>query len=291
MRILGTGATLALLACLAPAVSAAAPAVKDVEKKELKTYQIPYKFTAANHIVVRAKINGKGPFNFVLDTGAPALFVAVPSAKKAKVKADQDGWADLEKFELEGGLVIKKARARIETPFQLEGMNGLGMAGLEIHGLMGYNVLARYRMTFDFTTDKLVFTELDYKPEQPFSLKGKVAAEGLDAMAMMGKAMKMIGALLGRKAVPEVTLRGFFGMTLGEGDGNPVVESVLDKGPAGQAGLKKGDAIAKVNGKEVKHVADVLAATSKTPSKAEVKLTVKRDGKFEDVTIKTDEGI
>ena len=33
------------------------------------------------HIVVRAKINGKGPFNFILDTGAPALFVATKVAE------------------------------------------------------------------------------------------------------------------------------------------------------------------------------------------------------------------
>jgi hypothetical protein len=291
MRILGTGVALALLACLAPAAAGAAPAAKDVTKKELKTYEIPYKFTAANHIVVRAKINGKGPFNFVLDTGAPALFVAVPVGNKAKVKADNDGWADLDKFELEGGLVIKKARARIETPFQLKGMNGLGLAGLEIHGLMGYNILAKYRMTFDFTTDKLVFTELDYKPEQPFSMRGKANEGGIDTMQMMGQVMEMIGKLMGRKATPGVTLRGFFGMTLGEGDGNPVIEALLEKGPAGEAGLKKGDAIDKVNGKEVKNVADVLLATAKTPSKTAVKLTVKRDGKFVDVTIKTNEGI
>src|SRR4051812_38422109 len=186
MRIFGAGAALALALCLAPGVNAvrdedqkdkaAAKEQKDKRddkkpKKELKSYEIPYKFTSANHIVVRAKINGKGPFNFVLDTGAPALYVAVPVGKKANVKADDDGWADLDKLELEGGLVMKKARCRVETPFQLTGMNGLGLAGMEIHGLMGYNILSQYRMTFDFTNDKLIFTELDYKPEQPFSLK------------------------------------------------------------------------------------------------------------------------
>src|SRR5262249_60167304 len=119
-----TGAVLAALS-LAPAARA------DDPPPDAKTFEVPYRLTAVKHIVIRAKINGKGPFNFILDTGAPALFVAVPVGKKAKVKADDDGWADLDKFELEGGLVIKKARARIETPFQLEGMNGLGMAGLE----------------------------------------------------------------------------------------------------------------------------------------------------------------
>src|SRR5262249_30715360 len=150
--------------------------------------------TAANHVVVRAKINGKGPFNFILDTGAPALFVAVPVGKKAKVKADDDGWADLDRFEIEGGLVIKKARARIETPFQLEGMNGMGMAGMEVHGLLGYNLLAKYRMTFDFTNDKLIFTELDYKPKQPVSLKGKGGDN--DSLQSMGKALAALGKML-----------------------------------------------------------------------------------------------
>src|SRR5262249_39069961 len=159
-----------------------------------------------------------------------------------------------------------------------EGMNGLGMAGLEIHGLMGYNILAKYRMTFDFTTDKLVFTELDYKPDQPFSLKGK-AGGGIGGLEMMGKAMGLIGKLMGRKATPEITLRGFYGLSLEDGDGNPVVLSVLEKGPAGEAGLKKGDQITKVNDKEVKNVAELLAITSKTPGKSEIKLVVKRDGK------------
>jgi hypothetical protein len=313
MRILGAGAAVALLLCLAPAF-AAAPAVKDDDKKEakddkkvdkvdkvekkddkkpkkeLKSYEIPYKFTSANHIIVRAKINGKGPFNFVLDTGAPALYVAVPIAKKARVKGDEDGWGDLDKFELEGGLVIPKTRCRVETPFQLTGMNGLGMAGLEIHGLMGYNILAKYRMTFDFTTDKLVFTELDYTPEQPFSMRGK-AGGGFGGLEMMGQVMKIIGMLMKRKPAGDVTLRGFYGLTLADGDGSPVVASVLAKGPAGEAGLKKDDAITKVNDREVKNVADVLGVTAKTPGKTDVKLTVKRGDKFEDVTIKTNEGI
>lgn len=304
MRILGASATLALVLCLAPGVNAVREddkkdkATKDFDekdkkdkaKKELKSYEIPYKFTAANHVVVRAKINGKGPFNFVLDTGAPALYVAVPVGKKAKVKADENGWADLTKFELEGGLVMKDVRARIETPFQLEGMNGLGLAGLEIHGLMGYNVLAPYRMTFDFTTDKLVFTELDYKPEQPFKLEGK-GGGGPGSLEVLGQVMKLAGKFMGRKPAPDVTLRGFYGMTLEDGDTNPMVASVLEKGPAGEAGLKKGDLITKVNGKEVKNVAAVLALASGSKAKAKVKLLVRRDGKLQELTLETQEGI
>jgi hypothetical protein len=300
MRILGSGVFLTLLA-LVLAATTAAPAdaqdkevkdkdVKAKQAKEEKTFEIPYKFTTANHIVVRAKINGKGPFNFVLDTGAPALFVAVPIGKKARVKADEDGWADLDKLELEGGLVLKKARARIETPFQLEGMNGLGLAGLEIHGLMGYNILAKYRMTFDFTRHKLVFTELDYKPDEPFKLKGK-GGGGIGGLEVMGQAMKLIGQFLGRKPVPEVTLRGFFGMTLADVDGDPVVEAVLEAGPAGKAGLKKGDIVTKVEDEKVSKVTDIVKQTANLKGGDSLTLTVKRGNETKEITIKVGEGI
>ena len=137
LRILPLAAVLALL----PGASIS-HADKEAEAKS-KTYQIPYRLTIPKHIVVRAKINGKGPFNFVLDTGAPALIVATKAAAKAGVTADDNGWATFDRFEVEGGLVMPKTEARIETPFQLEGMNGMGLAGMEIHGLMGYSILHR----------------------------------------------------------------------------------------------------------------------------------------------------
>jgi hypothetical protein len=299
MRTLGAGTALALLLCLAPGVTAVRDDKKDKDKKEDKKddkkpkkenqpVEIPYKFTSANHIVVRAKINGKGPFNLILDTGAPAFHFTVEAAKKAKLKADDNGWANLDRFELEGGLIIKKARARVETPFQLKGMNGLGLAGMEVHGLLGYDVLSRFRMTFNFNSDKLIFTELDYKPEQPASLKGKGGGGGLGGLEIMGQAMEFAGKFLKRKTAPDVVLRGFFGMTLEEGDGHPKVASVLEKGPAGEAGLKKGDVITHVGDKEVKKVADVMTAAVKA---GKVKVKIERDGKADEVTLETKEGI
>ncbi len=286
MRIIGPCAVLAL-ACLAPVAGAADDKAKPA--KALKTYEIPYKFTAAKHIVVRVKINGKGPFNFILDTGAPALYVAVPVGKKAKVKADADGWATIDKFEFEGGLVLKKARGRVETPFQLEGMNGMGLAGVEIHGLIGFNILAKYRMEFDFLRDKLVWTELDYTPRSPFRLGGKGGGAG--GLEVLGSVMKMVGTFLGRRAAPEISLRGFFGMTLVDGDEYPRVEAVLDKGPAGSAGLKAGDVVTHVQGRSVTNVADVVRLARKVTGGSGVKLTIKRGKETKNITFKTTEGI
>src|SRR4051794_34122004 len=115
MRAVCSCAALAAL-CLAAPAARATDQVK-AAKAEKRTIQVPYKLTGPKHIMVRAKINGKGPFNFILDTGAPALFVAVPVGKKAKLRPDANGWATIDRFEIEGGVVLPAARARVQTPF------------------------------------------------------------------------------------------------------------------------------------------------------------------------------
>src|SRR5262249_17057353 len=119
---------------------------------EMKVVLVPYRLTVPKHVLIRAKINGKGPFNFILDTVAPAVFITEKVAERAGVKAQKNALSTFERFEIEGGLVVPNTKGRVEDLFQLEGMNGLGLAGVEVHGVIGYNVLARYRIAFDFTS-------------------------------------------------------------------------------------------------------------------------------------------
>ena len=37
-----------------------------------QAFNVPYRLTDTNHFLVRVRINGKGPFNFLVDSGAPA---------------------------------------------------------------------------------------------------------------------------------------------------------------------------------------------------------------------------
>src|SRR5581483_2742306 len=97
--------------CAGLALALVAPLRADEPKKaDLKTYEVPYRMTKTHHILVRAKLNGKGPFNFILDTGAPALFVATKAAKKAGVDPDEKGWGKFDKFEIEGGVPVADAK-------------------------------------------------------------------------------------------------------------------------------------------------------------------------------------
>jgi membrane-associated protease RseP (regulator of RpoE activity) len=283
MKLFWSGAVVAAL-CLAVPLRADEPA-----KADAKPIEVPYRTTIPKHIMVRAKINGKGPFNFILDTGAPALFVSTAVCKKIGVDPDKNGWGTFDKFEIEGGVVIPKAKGRIEDPFQLEGMNGMGLAGAELHGVIGYNILARYKMEIDFTKDKMVWTPLDFEPEAPKGMGGKAGAGGLE---FMGSLMKMFGAFLGKKATPDVAPRGFLGVELEQkGDDVVIVKSVLEKSPAAKAGVKAGDRITKVKGRTIENIEDVQRFVKKLKADEPVSLTVERDSEKKEISFTTGEGL
>lgn len=260
----------------------------DEPKKEQPTsFEIPYRLTVPKHIMVRAKINGKGPYNFILDTGAPALFVSTKLCKNLGIEPGKDHWGTFDRFEIEGGLVIEKARGRIDDPFQLEGMNGLGLAGAELHGIIGYNILAKHRMEIDFTRDKMVWTPLKWEPKAPRGLEGRADQGGLE---VIGTLMKALGAFSGSKPEPDYTFRGFLGLELAEKEKTVIARSVLAGGPAAAAGIKPGDKIIKCKDREVFAIDDLEKQTKKLTAGGSLELTIKRDGKDIEVTIKAGEG-
>ena len=277
MRLVCLCAALALV--LAPPLRAGEP----------RTFQVPYRLTRTQHILVRAKINGKGPFNFILDTGAPALFVATKVAKKVGLEADKTGWAVFDKLEIEGGVPVAKIKGRIEDPFQLVGMNGLGLAGAELHGMMGYNLLARYRLEIDFTRDKMTWTELDFDPPAPKGLDG--AKGGLPELNALGAALKLIGGLIPNRTKPEIVARGFLGLEVAEKGGRVTVKSVLQKSPADQAGVRAGDRIASVDGRRVEDTMGLLRLAAQLTAGKDVTLTIVRGDKRQDITVKAGEGL
>ena len=125
---------------------------------------VPYRLTKTQHVLVRAKINGKGPFNFIVDTGARPCSSAEGGQEASASKPDKKGWSDFRPLRDRGRRRDRKGQGPGRDLFQLEGMNGLGLAGVELHGVIGYNVLARYRIEYDFTRHKLAWTKLDFEP-------------------------------------------------------------------------------------------------------------------------------
>src|SRR5918996_752957 len=88
----------------------AAPAFAFAQESEkTKPAIVPYRLTDTQHVLVRIKLNGKGPFNFVVDTGCPVLVINTPVAKKAGLE-EKNGVAGQDNFEVAGRLGQKKGK-------------------------------------------------------------------------------------------------------------------------------------------------------------------------------------
>jgi hypothetical protein len=271
---------LSLCLCLA------APALAD-DTKPAK-YEIPYRLTDTKHVLVRAKLNGKGPFNLILDTGAPAVFITKAVAKKSGADLDDKGWGTFDTFEVEGGLKVDKVKTRVEDLVQIEGMNSMGLAGVELHGVIGYNVLAKFRIEYDFTADKLAFLEL--KGFEPPGAE-KVDAKGGDDIQTMGPLVKMLAALSGIKPNFEVVPRGFVGVEFDDTKAGVVVKKVLPGSPAEKAGFKTGDVIEAARSATIETGADLAKALAKAGVGTKLKVTVKRGDKTEELTVELGKGL
>lgn len=277
---------LALALCLGFAAIGPADDPKPAEKP--KKYEIPYRLTDTNHILVRAKLNGKGPFNLILDTGAPAVFITKDVAKRAKLEVGDNGWGAFDSFEVEGGLKVDKVKTRVEDLIQIDGMNKMGLAGVELHGVIGYNVLARFRVEYDFTADKLGFESIPgFAPPDP----EKIEAKGADDIQSMAGFFKAIIAMSGLKPNFDVVPRGFVGIEVAEGKDGVVVKKVLARSPAEKAGLKAGDVIASVKEAKVASGKELSAALAKAGVGTKWVFTVRRGDKTEEITVELGRGL
>jgi hypothetical protein len=252
------------------------------------SYKVPYQLTNTNHYLVRVRINGKGPFNFLVDTGAPALYVGTEAAQAAGLEASKsDFWTTVDRLDLEGGVCLTGIKARVEDPFQLTGMNALGLPGARIDGILGFTILAKFRMEFDPTQDRMTWTRLDYNPKEPFVPQRKAndgAPAEVQAMSALGPLMKFMALFVGKQPEDRLIPRGFLGMELSEqARGDVRVSAVLAESPAEKAGLKPGDMLLRIRGKEIDTPSDAHKAVAEVKAGAQVSVTVRRRG--EELTV------
>ena len=193
-------------------------------------------------------------------------------------------------LEIEGGVKLDDARGIAIDPFQLKGMNAMGLAGVELHGMMGYNILARFKIEYDFTETKLKWTPVDFKVPDPKRVEiDKNGGQG--GLEMIGSLMQMLSAFGGIKANFAVAPRGFLGAELEANKDELIVKSIIASGPADKAGLKVGDRIQGAKGKNLKSADDLLEVVKKLPEGSSLKLSIKRGDDTKDITVELGKGL
>ena len=260
-----------------------------------QSYLVPYRLTQTNHYLVRVKVNGKGPFNFLVDTGAPALYVGTEVARKVGLEPSKtDYWTVVDRLELEGGARLDAIKARIDDPFQLTGMNALGLPGVSIDGILGFTVLARFRMEFDPTRDRMTWTRLDYEPKEPFippnMRKADQPAE-MQAMDALGPLAKFAAMFIGKQPEDKLIPRGYLGLELAEADGGLKVARVFVGSPADRAGVRAGDDLVRLLDQTPSGLAAALEAVAKVEPGGRVPISVRRGGQTLDLSLTAGEGL
>ncbi len=251
-----------------------------------RSFRVPYRLTDTNHFLVRVRINGKGPFNFLVDSGAPALFVSTEAAKKVGLKPGQDQfWTPIDRLDLEGGARLEHVKARVEDPFQLVGMNALGLPGATIDGILGFTILARFQLEIDPTQDRMTWTRLDYVPRDlPVpELKAGEQRRGppeVQAISALGPIAKGLALLIGRQPEEQRHPRGFLGVEwsseLAGGRSQLYVRRVFSASAAAKAGLEPGDLLLRIKGQPIDSVKAARNSLSELEPGEKIPLLIRR---------------
>ena len=270
-----------------------------------RSFQVPYRLTETNHFLVRVRINGKGPFNFLVDSGAPALFVATETAKKIGLKPARDSfWTPIDRFDIEGGARLADVKARVEDPFQLVGMNALGLPGASIDGILGFTILARFRLEIELTRDRMTWTRLDYEPRDPPVPRRQPGEDervpaGIQAMNVLGPLAKGLAFLMGKQPEEQRHPRGFLGIEWSERVDSEraqvQVKRVLAGSPAAKAGLEPGDRILRIADRAIRDLKEARAAWAAVQAGDDISLLVRRgsgpDARERKLTLTAGEGL
>ena len=198
----------------------------------------------------------------------------------------------MDDLKLEGGPTLKKLKIRVEDPFQLVGMNSLGLPGVKLDGLMGFSVLARYRITLDPTHKRMIWTRLDFNPKEapgdiPSIKKEDMPAE-LQAMNLLGPAMKFAAMFVGKQPEIKRVPQGFGGFSIGAANDDPkklIVTQVLADSASAKAGLMQSDVILECDEKSVDSVSGFLKNFEKKSAGQTLKLLVRRKDANKTITI------
>ncbi len=255
-----------------------------------QSFRVPYRLTDTNHFLVRVRINGKGPFNFLVDTGAPALYIATETAAQVGLKPVKgEFWTVVDRLELEGGARLPGIKARVEDPFQLVGMNALGLPGASIHGILGFTILARFRMEIDPSRDVMVWTRLKYEPPDPpvpprAEGNGEGAPAEIRVMNALGPLAKGLAFFMGKQPEEERRPRGFLGLEWAEVNGTAPGQSavevrrIMPGSPASKVDIRPGDQIIRAGGRAVSSIKAARSALAELEPGTAVELVVRRGG-------------
>jgi membrane-associated protease RseP (regulator of RpoE activity) len=240
---------------------------------------VPFELLETKHMAVRVKVNGKGPYRVVFDTGAPVTVlnnrIARDSGLIPKDRPKPKG--------LLGMLTPTQVRIKSLEVGQLKAadvpavvmdhptVEAMHQAFGEIEGIVGFPFFARYRMTLDYQAKQLTFVPNGYQPADVMqNLMVSLMMKPKDEVRVLGAA-GLWGMVVHKEADDE--------------EAGVTVKEVHAGGPAARAGLLAGDRLLTVDGRWTDTVADCYAAAGQVKAGTAATVVLRRDGKEQQRTV------
>lgn len=260
-------------------VGAGAFAGDDSEAK-VKPVTVPFELLKSGHMAVEVKVNGKGPYLLVFDTGAPMSLLSTKVGKEGKLLKNAGfmpgfgsiGEAKIKTLEV-GGQKAEDVHAIIMDHPTVQVM--AEKLGKKLEGIVGFPFFARYKMTLDYQKRTMTLEPSGYKPADD--------PNAIAAMMLAGPGKKVLApaaqwGLLTSKEVKD------------EADGVDV-RSVVPGSAADKAGIKRGDRLLTLDGRWTDSVNDLYEAASYVKPGTTVAVKVKRDGKEVELKVTPAKGL
>jgi hypothetical protein len=273
------------LALLIPTLPAA-PEKSEVKDKPAKPVTVPFELLKSGHIAVKVKVNGKGPYKLIFDTGAPMSLVNNKLAKESGMLEGMPtppialfgavGEGKMKTLEV-GDAKITDVPAVVMDHPTVEAISK--KLGTEIYGLVGFPFFARFKMTIDYKAKTMTLAPSGYKPPDVMRAMNAVI---LSAIAGKAKPKHLApaaqwGILASKKADDE--------------EAGVDVKEVVPDSAAAKAGLKRGDRLLTLDGRWTDSLEDLYEAAGFVPAGTKVIVRIKRGGKEMDLSVTPAKGM
>jgi len=251
-----------------------------------KAKSVPFEMLKTQHMAVQVKINGKGPYRLIFDTGAPVTLISNKVAKEAGVFPEKFRPSPLAFFGSQGQFKIKALEMgeltvnNVDTMVMDHPTVGIIARALgPIEGIVGFNVFGKHRTTIDYQAKTMTFVPTSYQP-----------------VDMMTKMMTLLMAPPATRAQAKVLApAGLLGIRVDkktdDEEHGVAVSEVFEGSAAARAGIKAGDRLVTLDGRWTDSVADCYYAASRLQPGRRVTAEIVRDGKKHTVQLEVRSGI
>lgn len=242
-----------------------------------KPTTVAFVLLPSRHMLLDVKVNGKGPYKLIFDTGAPINLLSTTLAKDAGLIKKKGGGGlgglfggmnqiDVDKLEVGGVTAEKLPSVVMDHPTVRAISDAFEDEYGRIDGIVGFPFFGRYSTTVDYQKKELILKPTNFKP-------GDYMQDLTNNLMNADKQNKP-------KIVGAAGLWGFAVEKPKSDDAaGVVVKEVFADGPAAEAGLKAGDRILTLDGRWTDTVGDAYLAASLVKPGRSAALAVKRDGK------------